>query len=380
MSRLVSGPGATGGVVLVTGAAGLVGTQVCRELLARGRTVLALVHRVATLADADGPVHSPRLHILRGDVTREGLGLSAEDAALAEAADTVVHAAATTDFAAPQEVYDTLNVGGTRHVVGFATGTGARLVHVSTTYLCGRFENVAGPAATFTEAMLDEGQPFDNGYEESKSRAEAEVRRAGARGLDVAVVRPGIVCGHSRSGRLREYRNLYLVLKLITEGKLRTLPGRYGATLALAPIDLVTRVIADVVTTGVTGRTFHAVGADEITLRDVSDVLAEYPCFHVNTFVPTASFSPDQLGRRERLYYDRVGRDYTAYFDRTVRFGTTNVRLLLAETGGDLPASGPDLLRRLVDDCLRTGYLADGLPDVDTVVAAHAGAGTGGVR
>src|SRR5699024_11896413 len=99
-------------VVCLPGGPGRVHSDVCRELLARGRTGLALVHRVATLADADGPVHSPRLHILRGDVTREGLGLSAEDAALAEAADTVVHAAATTDFAAPQEVYDTLNVGG----------------------------------------------------------------------------------------------------------------------------------------------------------------------------------------------------------------------------------------------------------------------------
>lgn len=358
-------------VVLVTGAAGLVGADVCRELLARGCTVLALVHRVAAPADADGQIHSPRLHVLRGDVTRADLGLSAADAEAAAVADTIVHSAATTDFSAPQEVYDTLNVGGTRNVVGFAGRTGARLVHVSTTYLCGRFEDVAGPSATFTEQMLDEGQTLDNGYEESKLRAELEVRRAAEEGLETAVVRPGIVCGHSRNGRLREYRNLYLVLKLITEGKLRTLPGRYGATLALAPIDLVTRVIADVVTGGVSGEVFHAVGADEISLRDVSDVLAEYPCFHVNRFVPTASFSTDQLERRERLYYDRVGRDYTAYFDRTVRFGTDNVRSLLAAGGGTLPASGPDLLRLLVDDCLRTGYLADGLPSVDTVVAAH---------
>lgn len=362
-------------VVLVTGAAGLVGSDVCRELLARGCTVLALVHRVAVLADADGPIHSPRLHVLYGDVTRPDLGLSADDAALAATADTIVHSAATTDFSARPEVYDSLNVDGTRHALAFAFRIGARLVHVSTTYLCGRFESVAGPAATFTEEMLDEGQPLDNGYEESKLRAELEVRRAAREGLGVAVVRPGIVCGDSRTGRLREYRNLYLVLKLITEGKLRTLPGRYGATLALAPIDLVTRVVTDVVSGGVTGRVFHAVGADEISLRDVSDVLAEYPCFQVNRFVPTASFTPDQLGRRERMYYERVGRDYTAYFDRTVRFGTTNVRSLLAETGGGLPDSGPDLLRLLVDDCLRVGYLADGLPGVDAVVAAHTAGG-----
>ena len=362
-------------VVLVTVAAGLVGTDACRELLSRGCTVLALVHRTTVLVDADGPIHSPRLIVVRGDVTRPDLGLSSEDASLLGAVDTIVHSAATTDFAAPQEVYDSLNVAGTEHVVALAERIGARLVHVSTSYLCGRFESVAGPAATFSEDMLDEGQPLDNGYEESKLKAELVVRRAADDGLEVAVVRPGIVCGDSRTGRLREYRNLYLVLKLITEGKLRTLPGRYGATLALAPIDLVTRVIADVVTRGVSGGVFHAVGADMISLRDVSDVLSEYPCFHVNRFVPAASFSVDQHERRERMYYERVGRDYIAYFDRTVRFGTSAVRELLAETGGSLPPSGPDLLRLLVDDCIRAGYLADGLPGVDAVVAAHASGG-----
>ena len=60
-------------------------------------------------------------------------------------------------------------------------------------------------------------------------------------------VRPGIVTGVSTDGAIRDHKNLYTVVKLMVEGKLRTLPGRYDATLSLAPVDHV----ADIVTAGV---------------------------------------------------------------------------------------------------------------------------------
>lgn len=354
--------------VLVTGAGGLVGAEVCSELLVRGHEVVALVHRGGRPATATGELFSPRLEIVRGDVTDPGVVGPGDREALARV-DTIVHCAATTDFAAPRDLYDRLNVGGTGNVIALASDLDARLVMVSTAYVCGRFDAVAGHAAVFTEDMLDEGQGFGNGYEESKLRAESLVRSAAADGLRTAIVRPGIVCGAATDGRLREYRNIYLVLKLITEGKLTTLPGRYGATLAPAPIDFVADVIGSAVDAGATDRTFHAVGADALSLRDVSDVLSEYPCFRVNRFVPAAGFSPRDLGRRERMYYERIGRDYVSYFDRSVRFDTSGTRELLAAHGHGIPGSGPDLLRLLLDECLTDGFLADDLPDPDAVLA-----------
>lgn len=367
------------GAVLVTGAAGLVGAEVCARLARQGRRVLAMVHSTSEIRTVDGPLHAARVRVVSGDVTAAGLGLDPTDPLVREI-DTVVHCAATTNFSEPDEVYRRLNIGGTENAVAFAQRASARLVHVSTAYVCGKFDELAGPGATFRESDLDLGQEFNNGYEASKLQAERIVRDAETGGLPVAIVRPGIVCGHSADGRITDRRNLYLVLKLITEGKLRTLPGRYGATLALAPVDLVSDVVARVVADGISGRTFHAVGRDALSLRDVSDVISEYPCFHINRFVPPAGFDPGELDRRERAYFDRVARDYTDYFVRTVRFDTTNTRELLAAHGGELPPSGRDLLRAIFDDCLRVGFLADGLRSVDEVVAGVSGAASGGVR
>lgn len=355
---------------LVTGAAGLVGAQVCAELLAAGYRVIALVHRSTQIATADGPVRSARLLPVTGDVRVTSCGLDAELLEVLEGrVEVVIHCAATTAFGETEAVYEELNVGGTRNAIALARRLGARLVQVSTAYVCGRLEDVAGPRAVFTEADLDCGQRFHNGYEASKLRAEQLVWEAHEHGLPVAVVRPGIVCGDTRRGALRDHKNLYLVLKMITEGKLRTLPGRYGATVALAPVDLVARVVRYAVTDQRDGETFHAVGADELSLRDISDVLAEYPCFAINRYVPPAGFDIEQLDRRERGYYERVAREYSDYFVRTVRFDTTNTRALLAQHGEKLPASGPNLLRLLLDSCIEVGYLADRRVDVDSIVA-----------
>lgn len=367
------------GTVLVTGAAGLVGAEVCARMARQGRRVLAMVHSKPEIRTVDGPLHATRVRVVNGDVTAPGLGLDPTDP-LVRRIDTVVHCAATTNFSEPDDVYRRLNIGGTENAVAFAQRASARLVHVSTAYVCGKLDELAGPGATFLESELDRGQRFNNGYEASKLQAERIVRDAERGGLPVAIVRPGIVCGHSEDGRITDRRNLYLVLKLITEGKLRTLPGRYGATLALAPVDMVADVIAHVVADGISGRTFHAVGRDALSLRDVSDVISEYPCFDINRFVPPAGFDPDELDRRERAYFDRVARDYTDYFVRTVRFDTTATRELLAAHDAALPASGRELLRAIFDDCLRVGFLADGLRSVDEAVASVAAGASGGHR
>lgn len=115
------------------------------------------------------------------------------------------------------------------------------------------------------------------------------------------------------------------------------------------------------------GSTFHAVGRDSLSLREVSDVLAEYPSFHVATFVPEASFDADDLEPVEREYYLRVGALYTSYFARRVRFGTANAEALL---GRPAPESGKEYLRVLLDHCLESGYLSTPLPSIEEVLAA----------
>ncbi|PJJ06484.1 thioester reductase-like protein [Streptomyces sp. 2333.5] len=351
--------------VLVTGAAGLVGAEVTARLAAAGHEVTALVHHNPVLVRNDGtPLETGAVTCLSGDVTKPRLGLpeAAYQALAAGGLDRIVHCAAITDFGLPDEVYQAVNVDGTAHVVELARAGGVPLVHVSTAYVCGERDGL------IRETELDEGQQLANAYEQSKFRAETLVHKAQADGVRAAIVRPSIVVGEERTGVVRDYKNIYAVLKLATEGRVRSIPGQYEARLDLVPVDYVADVITEVTHRfeEAAGRTFHAVGAP-LTLRDFSDVMAEYPPFQVPRFVPPTSFDAQRLSRRERLYYERVMTLYESYFRRRMTFDDSHTAGLTARRA---PENGQDFLRTIFDHCLESGYL--GVPHGDDTEAGGA--------
>lgn len=365
---------------LLTGATGLIGAEVTAKLAAAGDTVVALLHNRSIIIRNNGRRVSTREftgvaapgHVLTlsGDVTDPQLGL-ANDAhhALSALVDRVVHCAATTDFGRAQEVYDALNVDGTKHVIEFlqALRRPVPLVHTSTAYVCG--ERVGD----VYEDELDVGQSFATPYEESKFRAETLVRDAAAQGLRTVIVRPSIVVGAARTGAVREFKNIYPLLKLFTDGRVTAIPGLYDARLDLAPVDHV----ANVITTAAlrldeaVGQTLHAVGPAAHTLRDFSDVLAEYPSFHAPRYVPPATFSVDALTPSERMYYERVVRYYDSFFVRRMTFRAENAT---AFVGAAPPIHAKPFLRKLLNHCLRVGYLGAPLPAIDEVLGTLASA------
>ncbi|SDG49536.1 Male sterility protein [Lentzea fradiae] len=343
--------------VLVTGAAGLVGAEVVARLAGEGHTVLALVHKRPAIVRNDGEVvrtvpagqSGPGLvSCVAGDVTKPMLGLTAERyEELAAGVDRIVHSAATTDFGRRWETYESLNVDGTRNVVRLASERAVPLVHVSTAYVCGE------RTGRVLEDDLDVGQRFGTGYERSKFLAEQEVRAAAT---PVAVVRPSMVVGTQESGVIRDFKNMYVVLKLFTQGRVRSVPGFYDALLDLVPVDYVAALICQVVNRfdEARGLTFHAVGAAPHTLLDVSNALAEYPMFEVPHYVSPSAFDVDALPPDERVYYRRIIAMYESFFRRRARFDDTNAARLAPWRP---EATGVDYLRTLLDHCVRVGYL-----------------------
>ena len=301
---------------------------------------------------------------LAADVRQPGFGVAEQVLdELGEAVGCIVHAAATIAFDAPEAEYRRVNVAGTEHAIDLAQRWNVPLVHVSTAYVCGRRNG------TIAETELDAGQQFSNGYERSKYLAERLVTQAP---VDSVILRPAIVAGDAATGAVRDFRNLYTLLKLTVEGRLRRLPGCYDATLSLVPVDYVADAVVaatELVLTGDTsilGRTFHLPGAHTLSLREVSDVLAEYPSFEVGTFVPPTEFTVEDLDPIQRDYYARIGAQYTCYLDRIRTFDDTNTRTLL---GLVPPATGVDYLRRLLDFCLAVGYLGRPVPSISKILA-----------
>lgn len=167
--------------VLVTGAAGFLGSHVTALLLARGERPRVLVH-----PDADaGWTAPPGADVYAADIS--------DRRALAPAlagADRVIHCAARTGTWGPEGEFQRTNVRGLETLVRAALATGVkRIVHVSSITVHGI--DVRGPA--------DENAPLRDSpdpYSRSKVAGERLLRRMTLEdGAPVTIVRPGWIYG-----------------------------------------------------------------------------------------------------------------------------------------------------------------------------------------
>lgn len=310
--------------ILVTGAAGLVGADLCARLRARGHRVTGLVHR----RSADGDT-------VTGDVGVPGLGIDLRP-------ELVVHCAAITAFDAAPDAYASVNVGGTANVVAFAQKVGAPMLHVSTAYVCGTRDGRIGEG--------DVGDAFVNGYEASKAEAEALVR---ASAVPWTIVRPSVVVGDSACGAITSFDNIYLIFRLIAERRVRTLPATPDATLDLVPIDHVGRGLVALAETPAPGTTVHLTAATPTRIDDLGAAIAAVPGLGHPRFVAPADFDLAALPPAERRWHAAAAALYTSYLTRAPLFDQANARRLVPPC----PPTDRAWLDRLIAYCLDKGFV-----------------------
>ena len=331
--------------VLVTGAAGLLGGEVCARLLSAGHGVTGLVHRNPDVRANSGAAVS--IPTLSGDVAQPRFGWDeAQWRAVAAEHDLIVHCAATVRFDLAEEDYRAVNVDGVRHALDLAEAGEMQFLHVSTAYVCGARNGVVSE----NDPLPETG--FANGYEASKAAGERLVRVSD---LDWTIARPSIVVGEYESGAIRQFDTTYAAFKLIAEGRVRSMPARPGATLDFVPLDYVAKGIAALADSmDARGKTVHLISAQPLPVGDFAGAIGAYPHFHEPDLVPPDRFDPAALAPLERRLYTRIAGLYASYFARNPQFGDGNAQTLL---GLQCPPTGPAYIGRLIDYCIETGFL-----------------------
>lgn len=257
-------------VVFVTGATGLVGGGVVRQLIeddiATRVFVLVRGHAAWRHCAARLGASAARVVPVVGDVTAPGLGLDATThAQLARAISAVVHCAGDTTFSRPLADARAVNTAGTHNLLDIVTAWRIeRLVHVSTAFVAGR------RTGSIPETALDDTCGFVNGYEQSKHEAETLVRRSG---LPYVIVRPSTIICDDTGGVASQINAAHRALRIFHSGLAALMPGAPDT-----PVDMVTNehVVDGVIRIGLSraglGGTFHlCAGAGAMPLCELLD-------------------------------------------------------------------------------------------------------------
>ena len=214
------------------------------------------------------------MNLIEGDAAAIDLGLSgAELAALTPEVEIIHHLAQVSYMGAEEKLATQVNVGGAREIVevGKLCPKLRCLVYHSTAQVSGDRTGLV------LEDDLDKGQTFRNAVEATLARGERIVRSKMSK-LPIAVDRPTIVVGDSKTGEVDRFDGPYfLILLLVTSPPdiPLPLPGRGDAPLNLVPIDYYVRAaVAIGKDARAPGRTFHIGDPAPLTARRVFDLVA----------------------------------------------------------------------------------------------------------
>lgn len=243
--------------VVVTGASGVVGRAVAEELRDDCH-VIGLV----------GSDHNvPEAHeVVPIDLRADRLGLTASVwSDLAARADSVVHSAALTEWGRPREVYQEINIDGTRRVLALAEEAGAPLHYVGTCFVHaierGGFDDLAEDNVV---------RP----YIWSKLECEALLGRGDA---PFSVFRPTNLVGDSRTGASSRPQIVQALSEWICRGRAPFVPVHPGNRIDVVALDTCAQAVAAAVRQDAVGDVWWVTqGADAMSVERSLDILVEH--------------------------------------------------------------------------------------------------------
>ena len=302
--------------ILVTGASGLIGSNIVREAVAAGHRVRAMVRTTSNLLALDNVA----VEIVHGDVLdRQSL------VSVMKGCQAVIHAAAIFAWErAPAVELIRVAVEGTRNMVDAAADRGIkRMVLTSSSVVCG---SSTAPVPRTEESAPDEG--LEVSYVSAKVMQEAAAFDRGAeRGLEVVAACPSMTIG---SGGYRLSPSNGALVSFIEDPLRLTFAGGFN----VVSVSDVARGHLLLLKHGTPGERY-LLGSEDLTWREIHRTIADLcgtggPYYEAGYTGSYLAATADELlsrairGRRQiatRTQARMVGRYYWCRHDRAAALG-----------------------------------------------------------
>lgn len=242
----------------ITGATGVLGSEIVRELLTKTPYQLVLLMRakddielqerflrLTNFLEIDLDVNAKRVEIIQGDVELERLGIDLKVYnELSASVSHIIHSAASVRMNLSLEDARRAAVGATENILQFARlcqerGNLHKIEMVSTVGVGGRWRN------HLPERWINEPRLYHNTYEQAKAEAEIVMEQKTTKyGLPLTVHRPSMIIGNSQNGRIIQFQIFYHLVEFVSGRRtFGVLPDFSDRFIDLIPVDYVAQVI-----------------------------------------------------------------------------------------------------------------------------------------
>lgn len=381
--------------IFLTGATGFVGSNLASKFLERGYYLKFLardkrqkankrIEQIMYRICKKYKIWKGRVEVINGDITKDNLGLSPNELSkLCSEIDIVFHCAANTSFDKDRKrEIEKDNVIGTKNILELSRWiNNPNLHYISTAYVCGQRKGIV------YEDELDEGQTFNNPYEESKFRAELLVREYSDKyNIKVTIYRPAIIVGDSRTGRVTHFWGFYSVVKplyILAEifkedikrgGKRARLAGasydRGGSlsiplrvpaiinkTLNLVTIDFIREVIFRIFCEEkYHGKVYHVINPSPHTIDYIRKLICKVLNITGIKIVDPSEFQKNPPTSYEEFFLENI-KDFEPYLQREEpMFSDKNTQKVLNSTSLRCPNITLNLINKLISYCISTDW------------------------
>ena len=242
--------------ILLTGASGVVGRELAREL--RHDRVIGLVHGDSRELEVSEAIVA--------DLAAPWLGLKPWHwRALSREVDVIIHSGGLTEWGQPRERYDTINVAGTARVVELAEAAAAP-VHLISTCFVNALVRGRGDELGSDNVVKP--------YITSKLEAEELLRRSE---VPHTTYRPTNLVGHSQTGASSRPQIVQALSDWICRGKAPFFPAHRGNLVDVVPLDVMAAAVARAVEADDLGRLYWVTyGAAAMSVEQAIQVAIDH--------------------------------------------------------------------------------------------------------
>lgn len=241
----------------ITGATGVLGSAIIRELLLNTKSKLILLIRAEnddqvlqkmkslfTFLEINLLEVKDRVDFVRGDIELNNFGLDSKIfVELGRIVTHIIHSAASVRMNLPLDLARKSSVLATENILRLANlclqnGTLQKVEVVSTVGVGGKWKGA------LPERWIHEDRIFHNTYEQSKAEAELLLEEHLNHGLPITVHRPSMIVGHSITGHVPHFQIFYHLIEFLSGRRtVGLLPNLSNRKIDLIPADYVSQVI-----------------------------------------------------------------------------------------------------------------------------------------